>query len=93
LPLQHEPNTRDPSILHQQWDVFDKLQGTKNYIAWKNRIRTVLISLRQWGVVSGSIVAPTPTGGQNKNIEEVKAQEAWEVCEMSAFMYAWQTSP
>src|SRR5882757_1032723 len=68
------------------YSAFDKLQGTKNYIAWKNRMRTVLISLRQWGVVSGSIVTPTPADNKNPTPDEVKAQEAWEVREMSAFM-------
>lgn len=68
------------------YSAFDKLQGTRNYVAWKNRMRTVLLSLRQWGVVSGSIVAPTPVDEKNMTPAEVKAQEAWEVREVSAFM-------
>lgn len=68
------------------YGVFDKLQGAKNYVAWKNKMRIVLMSLRQWGVVSGSIVAPTPVDEKNMTPAEVKAQEAWEVREISAFM-------
>ena len=68
------------------YSIFDKLQGAKNYVAWKRNMRTMLMSLRQWGIVSGSIVAPTPVDEKNMTPAEVKAQEAWEVREISAFM-------
>lgn len=45
-------------------------------------MRTVLISLRQWGIVS-----PPPVDDKDMILEEVKAQEAWgEIHEMLAFM-------
>ena len=68
------------------FSAFEKLQGSKNYVAWKNRMRTVLIALCQWGVVTGAVVAPTPADPDNLTPDEVKAQAAWEVCEISAFM-------
>ena len=44
-------------------------------------MRTVLISLRQWGIVS------PPVDDKDMILEEVKAQEAWgEIHEMLAFM-------
>ena len=47
---------------------------------------TVLIALCQWGIVTGAVVAPTPVDPDNLTPDEVKAQAAWEVCEILAFM-------
>ena len=68
------------------YSIFDKLQGAKNFVTWKRNMRTMLRSLRQWGVVSGAIVAPTPVDEKNMTPAEVKAQEAWKIREISAFM-------
>jgi hypothetical protein len=45
--------------------AFDKLQGAKNYATWKNNMRTVLMSLRQWVVVAGTVHPPTPVDVDN----------------------------
>lgn len=42
---------------------FDKLAGHKNYLAWKDNMTTMLMSLNQWGMVSGEIVRPPVTTG------------------------------
>jgi hypothetical protein len=55
------------------YSAFEKLQGMKNYVTWKEPMRTMLTSLRQWDVVSGSIIAPTPKDKDNMTAEEVKA--------------------
>ena len=59
--------------------AFDKLQGTKNYVAWKKNMRTVLQSLRQWGVVTGAVRAPGFADKDNPTAEETTAKEAFEV--------------
>ena len=49
-------------------------------------MRTVLISLRQWSVVIGTTVRPTPIDARKLTKDEVKAQEAWESRTAAAFM-------
>ena len=49
-------------------------------------MRTVLISLRQWGVVIGTTVRPTPADARKMTEDEVKEQEAWESRTAAAFM-------
>lgn len=66
--------------------VFAKLQGAKNYATWRKNMCAVLRSLRQWGVVEGTVVAPTPADAGNLTTEETKAKEAWDVREIHAFM-------
>jgi hypothetical protein len=66
--------------------AFDKLQGAKNYATWKNNMRTVLMTLRQWDVVTGTEQAPTPADVDNPTAEETKAKKAWDVRAVSAFM-------
>ena len=46
----------------------------------------MLISLRQWSVVIGTTVGPTPADAQKMTEDEVKAQEAWESQTAAAFM-------
>jgi hypothetical protein len=60
------------------YTTFDKLQGTKNYASWKNNMRTVLMSLRQWEVVTGTETAPTPADVDNPTPDETKAKKAWD---------------
>ena len=40
-------------------------------------MRTVLIALRQWGVVTGSVVAPTPADPEKLTPDKVKEQVAF----------------
>ena len=68
------------------YSTFEKLQGSKNYATWKNCMHTVLITLSQWEVVTGAIVAPTPVASNKMTTEEVKENKAWIVCKTSAFM-------
>ena len=68
------------------FNAFDKLQGTKNYTSWKDNMETVLLSLWQWSVVVGKTTAPIPMDPNQLTAAEVKAREAWEVWEISAFM-------
>jgi hypothetical protein len=42
--------------------AFEMLQGTKNYATWKNNMRTVLLSLHQWGLITGTVSAPQTCG-------------------------------
>ena len=58
------------------YSTFEKLQGSKNYATWKNRMRTVLITLSQWEVVTGAIVAPTPVASDKMTTEEIKENKA-----------------
>ena len=66
--------------------AFDKLQGVKNYPHWKTNMHTVLLSLRQWGMVDGTIVRPAPAVPTNPTPDEVAAMEAWDLRAISAFM-------
>jgi hypothetical protein len=68
------------------FNTFDKLQGPENYARWKNNMRTVLMSLRQWDVVAGSVHAPIPVDMDSPTLAEAKATEAWNVRAISAFM-------
>ena len=68
------------------YSAFEKLQGSKNYATWKNCMHTMLITLSQWEVVTGAIVAPTPVASNKMTTEEVKENKAWIVCKTSAFM-------
>ena len=58
------------------FSAFDKLQGIKNHANWKTNMRTVLLSLRQWGMVDGTIVRPVPLDKDNITPDEVAAIEA-----------------
>jgi len=46
----------------------------------------VLLSPRQWGVVAGTVLSPSPADVDHPSPAESKAQDAWEVCEISALM-------
>ena len=65
--------------------AFDKLHGAKN----KN-MRTVLLSLSQWGLITGTVKAPTPADSARPTVRESSAIGAFEVRSMSAFMDASQ---
>jgi hypothetical protein len=66
--------------------AFEKLQGTKNYVTWEDNMQAVLLSLRQWGVVAGTVVRPTPVDPAHPTPDEIKAKDAWDVRGASAFM-------
>ena len=68
------------------YSTFEKLQGSKNYATWKNCMHTMLITLSQWEVVTGAIVAPTPVASNKMTTEEIKENKAWIVHKTSAFM-------
>ena len=75
-----------PYSVSSTFNEFNKLQGAKNYATWKGNMRILLISLRQWGVVAGTVVPSTPVDANHPTAEETKAKEAWEVREKRAFM-------
>lgn len=75
-----------PYSVSSSFNEFAKLQGAKNYATWKKRMRLILLSHRQWGVVAGTIVLSTPVDAEHPTEEETKAKEAWEVREKMAFM-------
>jgi gag-polypeptide of LTR copia-type len=66
--------------------AFDKLQGAKNYIPWKENMHTVLQSFRQWRMVTGTVQAPVPADEDAPTEDETLAIEAFEVRRISAFM-------
>ena len=66
--------------------AFDKLQGIKNYANWKTNMHTVLLSLRQWGMVDGTIARPVPADRGNVTPDEAAAIEAWDLRSISAYM-------
>jgi len=66
--------------------AFDKLQGAKNYMSWKKNMRTILLSLCQWGLISGTVTTPTPADSNSPTDEETSTIEAFEVRSISAFM-------
>ena len=66
--------------------AFDKLQGAKNYIPWKKNMRIILQSLRQWGMITGTVKAPVPADVNAPTAEETHAIDAFEVRRISAFM-------
>jgi hypothetical protein len=74
------------SVSRSAFNEFDKLQGAENYATWKNNMRTILMSLRQWDVVAGTVQPPTPADEDNPTPAEAKAKEAWDVRAISAFM-------
>jgi hypothetical protein len=49
-------------------------------------MRTVLQSLRQWGMVTGTVQAPVPADVDAPTEDETRATEAFEVRHISAFM-------
>ena len=68
------------------YSTFEKLHRSKNYATWKNCMCTMLITLSQWEVVTGAIIAPTPVASNKLTMEEVKENKAWIVHKTSAFM-------
>jgi len=66
--------------------AFEKLQGTQNYVKWHNNMVTVLMTLRQRGVVDKSITAPAPADPSNPTAAEIQGLADWEVRKTSAFM-------
>jgi len=68
------------------YTAFGKLQGAKNYISWKKNMRTVLLSLRQWGLITGTVEAPTPADSDDPMASETGAIEVFEVRSISAYM-------
>jgi len=57
------------------YTAFDKLEGTKNYIAWKNNMHTILQLPCQWGLVMGTVIAPAPLDKDKPTAEGAKALE------------------
>ena len=68
------------------FNAFDKPQGTRNCVTWKNNMETVLLSFRQWGIITGTISAATFEDEDKPTAIGPKAKEAWEVREVPAFM-------
>jgi hypothetical protein len=66
--------------------AFDKLQAVNNYIPWKKNMRTVLQSLQQWGMVTGTVQAPVASDVGAPTADETRTTEASEVRRISAFM-------
>ena len=67
------------------YNGFNKLQGVRNYVIWKSNMRTVLLSLRQWGMVDGLVAQPVPAVVDYAMPAEVTAMEAWDLRVPSAF--------
>lgn len=59
--------------------AFDKLQGIKIYCTWKMNTRTILMTLRQWGVVAGTVPAPIPAYPNAPTAAETRAIYVYEV--------------
>ena len=51
-------------------NAFEKLQGVENYPDWCGSMETMLLTLRQWGMVDGSIVRPVPADPDNITPQE-----------------------
>ena len=49
-------------------------------------MRSILLSLRQWGLITGTVKAPTPVDNANPTASETSAIKAFEVRSVSAFM-------
>ena len=80
LPLPYSVSTGS------SFTAFKKLQGAQNYVKWHNNMVTVLMTLRQWGVVDKSITAPAPVDPANPTAAEIQELADWEVRKTSAFM-------
>ena len=68
---------------------FDKLQGANNYMSWKRNMRIVLLSPRQWGLITGTVKARPLQTVPNRRLErlyETNAIEAFEARSISAFV-------
>ena len=61
------------------YNAFDKLQGVKNYADWKDNMHVMLLSLRQWGMVNGSIARPIPVDANAVTADETTLIEAWDL--------------
>jgi hypothetical protein len=46
----------------------------------KNNMCIVLMSLHQWGVVAGTVHAPTPADVNNLTPAKTKTVDTWDVC-------------
>ena len=64
---------------------YDKLLGTSNYTFWRSNVRMTLITLRQWGIIDGSVTAPVAQDPDNPTADERKADEDWVVREKAAY--------
>jgi hypothetical protein len=49
-------------------------------------MRTVLQSHHQWGVRAGTVIIPSPVVADHLTTDETKAENAWEVRDVSDFM-------
>jgi len=72
------PNHDNDSLILSALNAFDKLQCAKNYIDWKTNMRTMLMSLRQWGMNDGSIARPVLVGADNVTADETAAMQEWD---------------
>ena len=67
------------------FNAYDKLQGSMNYVFWRTNVRTTLITLRQWGIIDGTVVAPVPQDAANPTAAETQAADDWLVRETAAY--------
>ena len=56
---------------------YDKLSGSSNYVFWKQNLTMTLIMLHQWGIVNGTITAPTTQVPDHPTDAEIKAADNW----------------
>src|SRR5882757_8923112 len=67
------------------FNAFDKLHGIKNYADWRDNMQTMLMSLRQWGLIAGSVTRPVPADATNITPQEVTDIDAFDLRAISAY--------
>ena len=67
------------------FSAFEKLHGIKSYHDWRDNMQTVLMSLRQWGLIVSTITRPAPLDVANITPQEAALIEAFELRAISAY--------
>src|SRR5258706_13059525 len=67
------------------FNAFDKLHGIKNYPDWRDNMQTMLMSLRQWGLIDRSVTRPVPLAADNITPQEATDIAAYDLRAISAY--------
>ncbi len=80
-----EPMVQAAGYGGSSFNAFEKLLGVKNYPDWRGNMETMFLTLRQWGMVDGTIVRPVPADPENITSQETAAITEFDLRTVSAY--------
>ncbi len=67
------------------FNAYEKLHGIKNYHDWRTNMKTMLMSLRQWVLIDGTLTRPNPVDPNAPTPQEVANITAFDLQAISAY--------